>query len=255
MSEQEDLFENLDIWAAERLRFTGFYEESISIANTRLFDSVLQTAPDELRQTNKAPSMVQESGPFGEDNTFQCEIHPDRFHLNLIPAESKAANDLVLIGEYVDILKDFQGVIDDWFKRGECPPLRRIAFGAVLCYRLTDLNEGYALFNDRLNLDIGGARLVEFKINRRRTSQVIEDLEVNRLSSWLLAKVVSGQLAMSKDDDVVPSIAQRHAIDVCKLTLDVNSDPSHLSPLAEIGSLFHEFADMGSEIAANGDIQ
>jgi hypothetical protein len=93
------------------------------------------------------------------------------------------------IGSIQDGLDSFLELMSRWFKIS--PPLRRLAFGAILALPVDDRKSGYELIGNYLanvKLDPIGSSDFLYQINRLRNSQLISDLEINRLSKWSVVK-------------------------------------------------------------------
>ena len=137
-----------------------------------------------------------------------------------------------------------------------CPPVTRLALGAVLVKPVSDLDAGYTELSRYLpgvKLDFQQATDFLYQINRFRPSSSVSGVVVNRLTKWAMS--VSGSIGISLTPGsgvVVPSGPPQYA---CRLELDINSAPSADSiDTVKVGDLFREFVDLGYEIAEKGDI-
>jgi len=125
-----------------------------------------------------------------------------------------------------------------------CPPLQRLAFGAVLTRPVDDLLTGYRQISDYLpfvQLDPESSSDFSYQINRPRNSTVISGLRINRFSRWSVARV----FASTFDTQIG-----------CRVELDINTAQEFQGelPQEKLPVIIQELVDLGKEIAENGDI-
>ena len=155
------------------------------------------------------------------------------------------------LSSYADAVPAFRRSAMQWLGFGDCPPLRRLAFGAVLLKPVPSHDSGYETLGGYLPAVTMDPKSSDFlyQINRRRLSEVIDDLWVNRLSKWSIQRVES--LTVSSDGTVVRGMGAS----ACRVELDINSVPSAESlPADRLPRFFEELVVLAGEIALDGDI-
>jgi hypothetical protein len=137
--------------------------------------------------------------------------------------------------------------------------LRRLAFGCILLRPVAVRDEILPLLLDLLpDLRIDRSKPVRdlfYQINRPRMSRTKggpNDLEINRLSKW--SGVELRQAYISLDGSPRGFLSQPTQA-AARLELDISSNVqlSRLIPNAITKPLFHEFVDLGKELATRGD--
>ncbi len=146
--------------------------------------------------------------------------------------------------------RGFQDLCERWLELSSCPPLQRLGFGASLNLPVGSREEGYDRLDQllpRVDLD---PRSLDFRyqINRRRVSDSVPQVEINRISRWSVQELMMG---------LVDPHAQSRSMGMsCSLEVDINNvmanmaiDPAHLR------ALFTELLRTGVEIAEKGDVE
>ena len=151
---------------------------------------------------------------------------------------------------YFAAVPAFQDLALRWLQLEDCPPLRRLAFGATLLQGVTSREEGYRILDGHLPevaVDPNSSDF-QYQINRRRPSSVVSDLPLNRLSKW--------SVQMSRSVIFGTAGAVTHGPDsfACRVELDMNSMPSdEVLPQDSLPNLFNELVGLAGEIAEHGD--
>lgn len=146
------------------------------------------------------------------------------------------------VGWFVDLLSP-------WLM-SSCPPLVRLAFSARLLQPAANVQEVYRVLADRLpavNLDPNPDDFL-LQINRRKkTSDVVPGLPINRMCTW--SKMTAPMIREPGKPPKWP--------DKCytALELDINTAPENTEslPPASLPRLFSELAYLGGNIADHGD--
>lgn len=146
-------------------------------------------------------------------------------------------------------LRPFMDLMRRWLMTS--PPLRRLAFGAALYLPVKDRLEAYRRLEGFLHLglkysDEEGDFLYQY--NRRRPSETIPGVKLNRLSKWTWVplgdvRAEDGKLVFPKES-------------ACLLELDINTVPEFSGILPQDGCapLFEEMVGLAAQIAAQGDV-
>ena len=243
----------LNDWQAETLRCSGFFAEPVEAMDERLWRRVFGREPDSMQQRRTPKPVVIEEG-LSDGQVLRSAVQSDRFDLHIAPVPTEEARGMLLLGPCETALAAFQGTVRDWLDSANCPAFTRIAYGAVLLLEVDDLETGNALLGELLSLRVDGALDLEYKINRRRASAVMPGLGINRLCNWSTIKAVLGYIEVPADVQQPPTMSTQRPEVMCRLSLDINTVPSNMRPLSDLGCLFDELVAMGSEIAEHGDI-
>jgi hypothetical protein len=168
---------------------------------------------------------------------------------------SKIEEGEVTIGSFQDCLDSFLELMTRWFKIS--PSLRRLAFGVILALPVDDRKSGYELIANYLpnvKLDPVGSSDFLYQINRLRNSELVSDLEINRLSKWSVVKQGLARVDLLPEARV--SLFPSSDTFSCRLELDINTSADYKSdlPADKLTSVFLELVDLAKEIAVRGDI-
>ena len=244
----------LNDWQAETLRCSGFFAEPVEALDERLWRRVFGREPDSTQQRRIPKPVVIEEGVSEHGQVLRTAVQSDRFDLHIAPVPTDETRGALLLGPCEATLASFQGTIRDWLDSADCPVVTRIAYGAVLLFEVDDLETGNALLGELLSLRVDGALDLEYKINRRRASAVMPGLTINRVCNWSTVKAVLGYIEVPANVEQPPTMSTQRPEVMCRLSLDINTVPSNMQPLSDLGCLFDELVAMGSEIAKRGDI-
>jgi len=189
------------------------------------------------------------------DYLFMMSAEIDRIHWAL---GSERFNEDVVDTRYSEMQREFIGQVSPWIGEGALPPPVRMAYGAVLHLSCGSKKEAYEKLQEYLpdvKLDPESSYDFSYKINRRRDSKTIEDLEyINRLSSWSVVKFT--EMAIQIGDQGTKGLPIGTAIFSSRLALDINTPVENTKPFdnLRITELFDELCKAGVEIADFGDI-
>ncbi|MDQ7034545.1 MAG: hypothetical protein Q9P01_06835 [Anaerolineae bacterium] len=114
---------------------------------------------------------------------------------------------------------------------------------------------GYEKLTELLPFKIDAENSSDFfyQINRRRNSNTISNLELNRLSKWSVLKL---QTALIRTDIAANQLITLPEAYACRLELDINTIQNFEGELDQdkLSDLFYELINLGKEIATKGDI-
>ncbi len=238
-------------WAAESLRLSAFVRPGGTIQADTWWRRATETDAENT-EINTKHARRTESGPLGEDILI-LQVSPgrvdwiltDRPDLEGLPTES-----LIL-----DRLDRFSGLGNKWLPF--CPPLMRLAYGAVLHLPGMSREDSYNVLSNYLDFDLDPNTSSDFRyqINRWRSSKVIQGMHINRLCTWGSVHIIRAAINIGPEVGVVATdtVPTHH---FCRLELDINTAPEcfHLLESDKMAELFAEMIKMGNEIAENGDI-
>lgn len=240
-----------DDWRVEVLRLTAFPAPGPPAANAEAWWLELFGAPHERSSQDMKHGVRQIMGTVHDAFMVAVE-NPISFELQ------RRANDSGQPPPSPDSLPVHPGVVSAfrelalrWLELETCPPLRRVAFGATLLKPVSDQGKGYQTLGKHLpdvTVDPGSSDFL-YQVNRRRPSNAIGGLPLNRLSKWSVQQVQ--ELMISPGDGLV----RRSEAFACRLELDINSVPSKKPlPKDRLPALFNELVELANEIMQAGDV-
>jgi len=235
-------------WLAETLRLTAFPSPATEITKPSWWEDLVGELP-ENRISQPRKGGQQDEGPF-EGGKLTLGIQLDR-----IDWLFTAADDQVSIGSFPESLEPFLRLMLRWFEL--CPPVQRLAFGAVLILPVTDRNIGYrqiSAYLPSVQVDPEGSSDLSYQINRPRNSTSgVTGLRINRLTRWSVSMRRRAELSFRPASVGYFLGSESHA---CRLELDINTAPDFQGelPTQQLPRIFQELVDLGKEIVREGDI-
>ena len=244
-----------DLWRAEMVRLTAFPapgpQAASGVVILQQWWSKLFSEPFERLAQDAKNSRTQLRGTAG-DAFIVLTHNPISFELRRLssdPGQGPLAP--ATVAPYGDVVGEFQELAIRLLQLDECPPLRRLAFGAALLRPVTTRALGYETLGrylPKVQLDPDSLDF-SYHINRRRSSSLLPSLELNRLSKW---SVVELQEMVLGSDGVVFHEQGEFA---CRVELDMNSVPSSAPLSMDLApNLFGELVQLATEVANSGDI-
>lgn len=242
---------DLATWQAESLRLTCFPSSATEISSKNWWLDVIGEQPEN--------TIIRAKDGFRQD---EGHVNRQKILLGIQPIRIDwlmGANDEegeLSIGSFQNELDSFLELMSRWFKIS--PPLKRLAFGAILALPVDDRKLGYELIANYLpnvKLDPIGSSDFLYQINRTRKSQLdISELEINRLSKWSVAKRGLVRFALSPDAHLssFPSLETFS----CRLELDINTSADYKGDISsdKLTDILNELVNLAKEIALKGDI-
>ncbi len=257
MRQQQDTAQGAGTWEVERLRATTFHLPGADVPElTNWWEDVIGDKPEQMLRRPRE-SLVQQSG-FFEGKQLVLSGRPDRFDWNLQVTPDppdEPMQGLPTLGPFPDALQPLHKVVGEWLRVS--PDAIRLAFGTVLIIRATDIPLAYKKLSQFLpKVEFAQADSSDFlyQINRPRTSKSGVGIRINRLTKWSVMQVGTIEIAIGPSAEQMLVSGPRQV--ACRLELDINTSAQsrNLIPRSETQALFEELVDLGSEIAANGDI-
>lgn len=244
-------------WNVHILRLTAFLSPENIIQTPDWWNAVIGEPPD-TRTLKPKTAGLQETGLF-EGGKLTLEVVPGRVDWVLMALQDEdlsRAEPIPTIGPFCSTLDKFLSIVDKWSKLDTCPPLSRLAFGAVLLCPVGNRFEGYTTLSSYLHkvvIDPEGSSDFFYQINRPRiTGTQIPNLTINRLSKW---SVLALRIA-TIDPQGLLSVPKGKEQFSCRLELDINTSNEYRGTINQkaIENVFRELVDLGREIAEKGDI-
>ncbi len=246
--------ENLEVWNAELLRITVFFQDPMTERGLDIWDSLIDEEPqvkieEPRKRVRKAEGLCHGVG-------VVVETQQGRLDVRLYAPEPNmpTPDGFNILGPYPDAKEHVKRLAQRLLVHCSLPPLQRLAFGAVLQQHVDSREAGYRKLDDYLHfvkMDPENSSDFVFRINRPRNSTV-QDIEVNRLSKWTIPMWVLHRLQGGVDPKPKPIGKPQFA---CRLELDINTDGAFSGRLDRPYDLFLELMALGEEIAIKGDIQ
>ena len=171
---------DLKAWQAEILRTTCFLSSATQLGTKDWWHELIGKQP-ENRILRLKESLQQDEGHI-DGVKLILGIRPMRIDWIAVPNEDQ---DRFWIGPFQDSLNLFLDLMLRWLKVG--PPLKRLAFGAVLMLPVDDQKSGYAMLDENGNWYTVSQEAWEFLfsishnlITPQRMLQVTTEEEVNK---------------------------------------------------------------------------
>ena len=246
-------------WQVESLRATAFYNVGDTPRDVnRLWELLMHRQPDQFTSRPSEGIHVAQGRFGGSEGQLQCQIREGRVDWVLRaapPAPNRAPEGLLIIDALAGVLPSFRDLGTRWLERSSA--ISRLAFGAVLLFEVSDINEA----NKRLlallpaiNLEPEDVADFLFRINRRRPLNSGDRILCNRLSTWSTVQV--GSMGISISGGSPPQLIQQTGQSACRLELDMNTMSTLATPPlggGEAVKVFCELIDLGEAIAKQGD--
>ena len=251
----------LTAWQTELLRLTAFPTSVAEVSGIDWWADLFGRSPESstVRPTKRERL---EEGPF-EQGVLRLSIQPFRIDWYFLKGEDHQEQQeqveqemtFPTIGPFPEAADKFLKLMLSWLAPSVCPPLQRLAFGAILLQPVESHEAGYRRISDYLpDIKIDpSSRDFDYRINRQRDSLCeIKGLKVNRLNNWSVLRGAKYQYGLG----VKPfrrEVGPEHF--ACRLELDISSPAEFPElPPKPLGTLFQEFVGLGKEIASKGDI-
>lgn len=247
----------LSQWQVDVLRLTAFPTPAAKFEEPKWWTE-LTGKPPEVRNVRPAKKELTEEGPF-DQGKLTMQVQPLRIDWNYSQASEEKPDDLIIptVGSFTDVADKFVKLMLTWLSPSIVPPLRRLAFGAVLLQPVEDRTKGYELLANYLpsvDLSSDSSDFI-YQINRPRSSQLglLTDRKLNRLSKWSCGAFQRAQVQLSPEATAKMLGEKQFA---CRLELDINTSADYKDelPKQKLADLFRELFELGKEIATKGDI-
>jgi hypothetical protein len=255
MPEQRLVEHPLDIWQVNTLRMTAFPSPAARVTGPTWWMDLMDEQP-EKRISQPRRGEQREEGPLAKgklalgvgliriDWVYTVADDP-KFEVGGIPT----------IGTFPEALETFQSLMHRWFALETCPPIQRLAFGAILWQPVENRQTGYRQLAPYLPaVTLEGSSDFVYQINRPRASSTgVAGLSINRLSKWTVMALGRAEFAIGAP--AVAYMAQPLSF-ACQVELDINTVPEFQEEFTreQLPQIFAELVDLGCEIASRGDI-
>ena len=244
----------LTMWQIENLRFSVFLARPTAPEPVGSWANVVgQDADDTRIKGTGEQRVVSQQGPFG-GAVMRAEVKLDRIDWHLLPPPPKTPRERPTAGPYEKHRDRFQDAMLTWLDAAHLVA-NRMAYGALLSHRSGNRTDCLRVLDNLLStvtVDPENTWDFDYSVNRRRESKTIDDLMINRLAKWTLGQEIVGAVELPVSGGQ-PRI-NATIVHVPTLTLDINTMPEFPGPLNRPRELLAELADLGTEIALEGDV-
>jgi len=240
-------------WQVISLRMTVFVSADEYYQSDSWWENVVGYVPDEKLEQQRQQKISYE-GNFKEGK-LSLEVYRSENRVNWLfkPNEPEfiLAGQMPTLGSFVETINHFVKYMQKWLVQ-DIPALYRIAYGAIIVQPANTVEESYKLLSDYLNRDFDESTTSDlmYRINRRRTSDVVDNLSINRVTTWSSYDFL---IELTHQFGHMNKLLKHHT---CRLELDINNVPSKQKlDKSILPELFSEFVALGNEIAQQGDIK
>lgn len=241
------------VWQAQSLRLVAFPETSPVAHKREWWEELVGTQPETLLRRGT----TQEEAGVWEAASLTVSVNPVLIQWSVAPPLDleNLGKGPRLLGPFRDRTTHFTELMERWLTLANLP-LKRLAFVASLAQPADDHAAGYKTLSSYLpdvKLDPRSSDFL-YRINRRRRSREIPaNLDINRLTSWYVAKLVTS-FGAGTPEGVTMVDKEEHTY--CVLEMDINTMAEYLGvfPQEKLASLLRELAAIADEIASKGDV-
>ena len=236
-------------WRTEQLRLSAFPESGRPAGLARDWWNAVTGAPPENVVEEPRKGVVKLQGTF--DGALLLMI-ADENRLDVRQLLDRPGTAPATLPDFADAVTSFVQVAIRWLNLDTVPPIQRLAFGAVVMKPSPGIEDCREVLREYLpSIDMQTTELRDFlyQVNRRRSSEAINGLEINRLMKWSVQSVQ--EIVVSSGTRV----AVRNLTFGSRLEVDINSDPEQVGSLrpTRLVPLFEEFVRLADQIARIGD--
>lgn len=247
----------LSEWLAEVVRATAFPSAGAEFSAENWWSHLVGEAP-ESKTVQPRIGELKEEGAF-EGARLTLKVQPGRIDWTLTPYSSEGKPSEGGLPATLSFEKNFvhlRELMARWFELS--PSLDRLAFGAAALFPVQSRLEGYLLlaaYLPAVKLDAEGSSDFIYRINRPRMSKLnIENLRINRLSTWVVMTMQYQQFSLAPHAQPVKTI-QGETLFADRVELDINTSPEFGGqlPKQRYPEIFNELQDSANEILEEGD--
>jgi hypothetical protein len=235
----------LPAWQLEFARLFAYPAESALSTEQHWWQDLAGQAPD-FESPQPTQSSKVSNGTF-KGTRLSLTIDRNCIVWKVQPVPK--AGDLPTLGPFREKFDWVVEFLTPWLANS-CPPIRRLAFGGKLLQPAATQQEAFQILAAKLpgvKLEPNPNDLI-LQINRRRDSNAVKGLPLNRVSTW--SKMNVPYSAQPRTPFQWPENCYS------AVELDINTAPekTELLPHQSLARLLRELADLGVEIAERGDI-
>lgn len=235
-------------WFVEQLRLTAFPTPGApGPAQARDWWTMIVGQPPENVQEQPQKGSIQIHGKH-DDGRLVMNADAQRLDIRKLfsPADPSSTTP-----EYSSACRHFVELASRWLQLDSRPQVQRLAFGAAVngapSADLEGCRDALSHYLPAIDMRKVGLRDFMYQTNRRLSSDAISDVEINRLSKWLISTVQDLMLTST-------GVRMAHGtLYTPRLEVDINSDSRASLRGNRLPNLFLEFVRHADEIVMNGD--
>ncbi len=241
-------------WQLEFARLIAFPADPPFFLDQHWWQDLASGEPEDFVSTRKKHTREDRGSFQGVVLSLRVDLSRVEWLIQPPVEVDELPGNLPTIGPFREKVDWFVDLLSPWLAN-LCPPLVRLAFTGKLLQAAATQQEAYRVLAAHLpavNFDPNPNDFL-LQINRRKTSTIVPDLPLNRMSTWSKLNVT-----LSVES---PSTTPRQKFmwpDNCytAVELDINTAPesTQILPREPLPRLFRELASLGVEIAERGDI-
>jgi hypothetical protein len=239
------------VWLVELFRLSIFFDPTYAVSGN-WWQEIVGDAPD---VSNSQPKLgfKQDDGRY-KDGKLILSTNPGRADWVYIPAFDYETNNLdhQRLPEFIATLHDFVNIANRVLDLNI--PIIRIALGVILHIPVKDRIEGYReliRYLPDVKIDPVNSSDFLYQINKRRKSEKIADLFINRLTNWSVAIGTLTKINFLSPIDK-NLIVEEHFYS--RLEMDINTSQEYSGGFSKEQTipLFLELTQLSAEIAEKG---
>ena len=238
-----------DPWRTEQLRLTAFPVSGRPAGLARDWWNIITgTTPEKVTEKPRT-GVVQLQGTV-EGTSLLMVADDNRLDVRQLFTAPRVA--LSALPVFHEVLQPFVELAVRWLSLETCPKLQRLAFGATVTKSAHLIEDCRSVLDGYLpSIDMQTIELRDFlyQTNRRRSSETISDLEINRLMKWSVQQIQ--EIVVSNGS----MVSVGNLTFASRLEADINSDPEQVGSLRpnRLIPLFAEFVRLADQITTIGD--
>ena len=237
-------------WCVRALRLTAFLFPP-DVGETPSWSQVAGLEADPETFIRRA-GLEQADGPFGGGQLAVNKQLPLRLDVIYSSVDRQDEPDDQFLGSFDQAIATFSPIVPRVLT--EDLPVQRIALGVSFVERAKDRETAYEILTGHIRttkFHLEGAEDFIYQINRPRTSAVVPELRINRLTKWVCIREVFRML-----DTVSKTLASGDERLSAWLETDISTPAEHHEPFAaeKASELWSELEALTSEIVKSGDV-
>lgn len=242
-------------WQVETLRITVFPEHNASTSPSTLWDQFVGKEADSVQfERNKLDARQRQDG-----NRIVALVKQEEqigWQFPIVPEGGIGQIRLPTWGSVKDEVDAVLKWSRNWLQCSDILPVRRLAFGAALLLPTLDETTAYKRLQQLFpRIDPENVSDFSYQINRRRPSEAVAGLQMNRLSRWNIATLERNVSSLDPIAETGDKPLER--LYAVRVELDINTVPTsgYALPSDSLVAAFEELVEMGLEIARDGDVK
>jgi hypothetical protein len=241
-------------WATETLRLSLFSSDTM---RTTLADWTKLTGQDEPETVQNVAARRSMIGEFqgGVLNVIAVGPRVDCILLSKAPTETIEEGYVPTVGAWPAACMEFQKATFDWLAGIE-QPIFRIAFGGTIlakCQTPKDAYKQLLILLRSVRGDPDKMRDLNFRVNWPINSGAVENLTLNRITSWSVLQI---QLQLMTQTGAKTVVSDTPVTSVIRFEFDHNTDADRNLPFDRkaLAPIYNELVALALENAEKGEV-